>query len=259
MSGITTPWDTTLYHEKHAYVYEHGADLIRWLDPKANERILDLGCGLGQLTSRIHPLAKEVIGLDKSPEMIAEARLKFPDIRFVVGDAEHFKFDAPFDSIFSNATLHWVQKHERAIKCMYESLKPNGKVVLEFGGKGNVQTIIQSLRDVLRARGYARQSELDLWYFPTIGAYATKLEHAGFRVLLAEHFDRPTRLADEENGIKDWLAMFAGSFFMGIGDTHIEKMKTEVQEKVKNKCLRHGKWWADYKRIRILAVKANTD
>lgn len=255
MSDTTTKWKPKLYNEKHSFVYQYGEDLIKLLDPKATQRILDLGCGSGQLTSKISELAKETIGIDKSAEMIMDAKSKFPNIEFQVANAGNFRFSKKFDSIFSNATLHWVKNFKSAIACMYENLNPNGKVVLEFGGKGNVQIIVNELRNSLKMRGYNSQSNLDLWYFPSIGEYSTELESAGFRVLLAEHYDRPTELADENSGIKDWLSMFAESFFIGVSENHIEEIKNEVQEKIKDKCFINGKWFADYKRIRIVAIK----
>ena len=255
MNDTTTKWKPELYNEKHSFVYQYGESLIKLLDPKENQRILDLGCGSGQLTSKISEFAKEVIGVDKSAEMIADAKSKFSDIEFHVMDASNFRFNEKFDSIFSNATLHWVKNHKGAIKCMYENLNSNGKIVLEFGGKGNVQTIVNELRNSLKIRGYGDQSNIDLWYFPSIGEYSTELETAGFRVLFAEHYDRPTELADENSGIKDWISMFAESFFLRVRENHIEEIKNEVQEKVKYKCLIGGKWFADYKRIRIVAIK----
>ncbi|UZO79961.1 hypothetical protein NBT05_13505 [Aquimarina sp. ERC-38] len=150
---------------------------------------------------------------------------------------------------------HWVKDVKGSIECMYNNLRTNGKVVLEFGGKGNVQTLITELRNSLKIRGYNNQANLDLWYFPSIGEYATALESGGFKVLSAEHYDRPTELADEKSGIKDWLSMFAESFFIGVLENHQEEIKNEVQEKIKDKCLINSKWFADYKRIRIVAVK----
>jgi len=250
-----TKWKPELYNDKHSYVYDYGENLIKLLDIKANERILDLGCGSGQLTYKISKLAKKTVGIDKSYEMIADAKSKFPGIEFQVADASNFKFDKKFDSIFSNAALHWVKDYKNAIKCMYEHLNPGGKVVVEFGGKGNVQIIVNQLRSALRNKGYGKQSDLDLWYFPSIGEYSSELEAAGFRVVFAEHLDRPTELADENSGIKDWISMFAEKFFSGVAENHMEEIKRVVQENVKEKCLINGKWIADYKRLRIIAVK----
>lgn len=258
MNDTITKWKPELYNEKHSFVYHYGESLIKLLDPKENQRILDLGCGSGQLTFKISELAKETVGIDKSPEMIADAKLKFPNIDFQVVDASNFRFDEKFDSIFSNATIHWVKNYKDTVKCMYENLNPNGKIVLEFGGKGNVQTIVNELRNSLRARGYNNQANINLWYFPSIGEYSTELESAGFKVVFAEHYDRPTELSDENSGIKDWISMFAESFFIEVKEKHIEEIKSEVQENTKEQCLVNGKWFADYKRIRIVAIKEKT-
>ncbi len=255
MKSETARWQPELYNNKHSFVYNYGKNLLKLLDPKPYERILDLGCGSGQLTSKISESAKETIGIDKSAEMIADAKSKFKTIEFQVKNAENFKFNKKFDAIFSNATLHWIKNQENAIACMFENLNPNGRIVLEFGGKGNVETIVNQLRDSLNKRGYIEQSKLNLWYFPSIAEYTVALESAGFRVVLAEHYDRPTELADEKSGIKDWISMFAESFFKGVDKKHVEDIKNEVQEEVKEKCLINNKWFADYKRIRIVAVK----
>jgi trans-aconitate methyltransferase len=231
MNTITTKWKPELYNDKHSFVYNYGEDLIRLLEPKDHERILDLGCGSGQLTFKINEIAKETIGIDKSQEMVDDAKSKFNNIEFQVGDAGNFKFNERFDSIFSNATLHWVKNYKDAINCMFENLKSKGKIVLEFGGKGNVQTIVKQLRDSLRSRGYIEQSDLDLWYFPSIGEYSTELESLGFRVLLAEHYDRPTELAEENSGIKDWISMFAESFFRGVNHIILKRLKPKYKKK----------------------------
>ena len=195
-------WDANLYNEKHSFVYDYGESLVDLLNPNSDELILDLGCGSGQLTSKISEKAMAVIGMDKSPEMIEVARLNFPSLNFQIGDASKFHFDIKLDSIFSNATLHWVTNHKEAIESMYNNLIEGGKIVLEFGGKGNVKTIVEQLRTSLAKRGYSDQSKLKIWYFPSIGEYTTELDLAGFNVTFAQLYERPTELADEETGIK---------------------------------------------------------
>src|SRR5690606_23648284 len=246
-------WNAELYNDKHSFVYKYGESLIALLNPKKHERVLDLGCGAGQLTAMIQEKAQEVIGMDKSPEMIENAKANFPSIQFQTGDAANFSFTEKFDAVFSNATLHWVKDYKRSIQCMYRALKQDGRIVVEFGGKGNVGLIEQQIRKSLIDRGYAQQSELKLWYFPSIAEYATELERAGFEVNLAQLYDRPTELADEKTGIKDWIAMFADSFFQGVETADIENIKEEVQRSLQAKLFKNGKWYADYRRLRIVA------
>lgn len=248
-------WNANLYNQKHAFVFEYGKGLIELLQPQAQERILDLGCGAGQLTYQISQLAEEAVGIDKSAEMIKSAKAQFPAIEFRVADASNFHFEQPFDAIFSNATLHWVLEYRKAIQCIYDNLKPGGRMVVEFGGKDNIGQIVKELKAVLVQYGYEAQSKIELWYFPSIGAYASALEQVGFRVTFAQHYDRPTELADEKTGIKDWLSMFGQTFFEGVKKEDIEPIKSSIQQNLRPLLFKNGKWYADYKRIRLIAFK----
>jgi ubiquinone/menaquinone biosynthesis C-methylase UbiE len=255
MQEINIVWKSNLYNDKHSFVYQFGESLIELLAPKAGERILDVGCGSGQLTAKISESGAKVIGIDSTKEMIADAKGKYTDIEFLVMNAADLHFDEPFDAIFSNAALHWVLRKEEAVESMYRNLKAGGRVVAEFGGKGNVQTIVNQLRQSLAKRGYKENAQLKLWYFPSIGEYTTLLEKYGFRVTLAQHYDRPTELVDSESGIKDWLEMFGNAFFKDVPQSVNEEIKEEVQEMIKDTCFSNGKWYADYKRIRVIAIK----
>ena len=248
-------WNVQLYNEKHNFVYNYGLGLIDILAPKPDEQILDLGCGSGELTSKINVLADKVIGIDKSLEMIAKAREQFPPCSFEVGEATDLSCNEPFDAIFSNATLHWVLDYKKAIANMYYNLVSGGRIVVEFGGKNNVKAITNAMRESLCQWGYNRQSVLDLWFFPSIGEYTSALETQGFTVTFAQWYDRPTALADEENGIVDWLQMFAKPFFEGINNEDADEIQKEVQHKLRDQLFKNGKWFADYKRLRIVAYK----
>ena len=80
-------WDSSLYDQKHAFVFKYGEELVGLLSPKAGERILDIGCGTGHLTKAIALAGADVTGIDNSPEMIDSARVRYPEIDFQVADA----------------------------------------------------------------------------------------------------------------------------------------------------------------------------
>jgi trans-aconitate methyltransferase len=248
-------WNPSLYADKHAYVYGYGESLIEVLQPQINERILDLGCGTGQLSSAIAQRGAKVVGLDASPRMIAKAQEMYPELSFVVSDAANFHFNEPFDAIFSNATLHWVLYFRQAIDCMYEALKPGGRLVLEMGGKGNIQCIEDALRFRLDDHGFGLEASMPCWFFPSVAQYTSALEEVGFQVKLAQHYDRPTEMADAERGIVDWLHMFAGRFFENIPEHEQQSIMEEVQEELRPGLFRDGKWNVDYKRLRVVAVR----
>ena len=80
-------WSATLYDSRHDYVARYGAALLEWLSPQPGEAILDLGCGTGDLSVRIAQAGAEVWGVDADPVMLAQARAKFPGLRFIQADA----------------------------------------------------------------------------------------------------------------------------------------------------------------------------
>jgi len=248
-------WNPELYKTKHAFVFDYGASLIELLNPQKEENILDLGCGTGELTHQISQISPNVIGMDKSVEMVNKATEEFEGIKFKVADASNFQFENKFNAIFSNATLHWVSNYQAAVKCMYENLLDGGRIVIEFGGKGNVESIVNLLQKKLFDKGYKDAAQINPWYFPSIGEYCTVLESVGFRVTFAQHYDRPTKLADNKNGIIDWIKMFGKNFFANVNELHIEEITKEVQEELRGKLFKENNWYADYKRIRIVAYK----
>ena len=251
---MTQHWNATLYDASHDFVAKFGEGIFSWLQPQPGENILDLGCGTGDLTPKIQAGGAKVLGVDSSMEMVVAAKAKFPTIPFQQADARNLPFSNQFDAIFSNAVLHWVPEKEKAIASMYQSLKKGGRMVVEFGGKDNIQQIWTALKMVLEKRGYAQNANISFWYFPSIGEYTTLLENQGFRVVRAEHFDRPTPLKGE-NGLKDWLLMFTDNFFAGITASEKVDILEDIETALKPTHFVNGQWVADYKRIRVMAVK----
>jgi trans-aconitate methyltransferase len=255
IKDINNRWNARLYDDKHSFVFKFGEDLVNLLAPVKGERILDLGCGTGHLAHTIAESGAQVTGIDNSDEMIAEATARYPEIAFQKMSATDFQFARSFDAIFSNAVLHWVLDKEAAIACMYDNLRSGGRLVLEMGGKDNVQGIVGAIRKVLTKHQQDRLANLSPWYYPSLGEYSTLLEKRGFRVNYATHFDRETELKDTASGIKDWIRMFGSSFFKDIPITEVDTILDEIQETLRPTHYRDHKWWADYKRLRIVATK----
>jgi trans-aconitate methyltransferase len=247
-------WNASLYENKHSFVWQYGEDLLEILSPQKSDRILDLGCGTGQLTHRIANTGAVAIGIDRSPEMIAQAQQNYPNVQFEVADATNFTFSEPFDAVFSNAVLHWVKPPEAAINCIWQVLKPGGRFIAEFGGKGNVKTIVDAIASTLKEHNESGQLATKVWYFPSVGEYATLLEKQGFETNNAMLFDRPTPLEGEE-GMRNWIEMFASEIFSEISSDKKAEILHEVEEKLRPKLYQKDTWFADYRRIRIVAKK----
>jgi trans-aconitate methyltransferase len=247
-------WDADLYQSRHAFVWEYGKDVVELLAPKPGERVLDLGCGAGQLAGAIASRGATVIGIDRSPEMVAQARANFPAMRFEEGDARAFALDEPVDAVFSNAVLHWVKPAGAAVERVWHALRPGGRFVAEFGGYGNVRLIAGAIRGAMEVLGNTSFDELNPWYFPTIATYAGELERRGFDVTFATLFDRTTPL-EGEPGMRNWVRMFGGVFLGAVPAAVHEQFFAEVERRARPGLFRGGRWCADYRRIRVVAYK----
>lgn len=244
-------WDPSLYDDSHTFVPEYGADLIDRLNPQDGDRILDLGCGTGQLTAEIADRGADVVGLDNSPAMIERARENYPELTFVEADARTATFDELFDGVLSNAALHWIPDAAAPVRTVRSALRPIGRFVAELGGTGNVQTIVDAIVAAPDDAGYD-VSEHDPWYFPSVGEYATLLEDHDLEVTYATIFDRPIRLEGEE-GLRNWLSMFAESFFEPVPEREREAVVRDVVDRLRPDLYGNGEWIADYRRLRVIA------
>jgi len=243
-------WDSSLYDDRHSFVWKKVGDLIDVLNPKVGERILDLGCGTGHLTAQIAARGAVVTGLDSSVSMIAQARRNYPKLGFVLGDAGAFGFDDPFDAVFSNAALHWIPEAVPVIASVARALRPGGRFVLEMGAKGNIARIVEVLGAVMREAGYAPRNP---WYFPSAGEYATLLERHRFEIEALWTIERWNQLEHPEKGLREWLEMFGGVWFEEVPEKDREGLVAEMESRLRAGLYRDGAWWADYRRLRLSA------
>jgi SAM-dependent methyltransferase len=248
-------WNPELYQSSHSFVWKFGRDLLALLAPQPRERILDVGCGTGQLTAEIARSAANVQGIDKSASMVEQARANFPELRFDQADAAALPFpDEEFDAVFSNATLHWVRQAGAAAAEISRVLKPGGRFIAEFGGRGNTRALLAAVYETLESLGVRGPEQFSPWYYPGIGEYATLLERHGLELTFAVLFDRPTPL-EGGDALRNWLAMFGGSFMAALGPERREEFFRRVEERATLRLRPGGVWTVDYRRLRIRAVR----
>jgi hypothetical protein len=92
------------------------------------------------------------------------------------------------------------------------------------------------------------------WYYPSIGEYSSLLEKHGLEVRQAFLFDRPTNL-EGADGMRNWLAMFGEGMFRGLSEELKETALRQIEARLRETNYRDGNWFADYRRLRIVAVK----
>jgi trans-aconitate methyltransferase len=243
-----TKWDPIQYNKVADFVAKLGEPLLVLLAPKPTDVILDLGCGDGSLTQKIKPLCKELIGADASVEMVNSAVQK--GINAYVKDAQYLDFYERFDSVFSNAALHWMTSPEKVVRGVFQALKPNGVFVAEFGGYRNAGKVVDALSDRLTQEGVAFENP---WYFPTAQAYTTLLIKQGFEVEYITLFDRFTPLPEH---LSDWIEAFGQAFFKHTSEAQKKHIINDVVATLKPTLFVNKQWHVDYVRLRLKACKS---
>jgi trans-aconitate methyltransferase len=170
---------------KYAKASEHqkewGAQLIAELGLNGSERVLDLGCGDGALSSRIADLVPdgEVVGVDASPGMIEAARVNLrPNLCVELMDINALGFSERFDIAYSNATLHWVKDHRRLYRNVSRVLNDRGRIRFNFAGDGNCSHFFSVVREAMSRDDFAPAfAEFEWpWYMPSVEEYSELVE-----------------------------------------------------------------------------------
>ena len=249
-------WDPERYGQRAGFVPAGGRELLGLLAPRPGERILDLGCGTGELTACLAAAGAAVEGVDASPRMIAAARAAHPGVAFTVGRGEDLVRHLPCDALFSNAALHWMPQAGRVAAALRGVLRHGGRLAVEFGGQGGVATLRAAIDRALAVVAPQRVGVWNAWYFPSAAQYAALLEEHGFRVARAELFPRPTPMADapDGSGLRAWLALFAADLLGALGDAQREELIARAEAHARPRLWHDGVWTMDYVRVRVLAT-----
>jgi trans-aconitate methyltransferase len=244
----TTSWNPDSYSKNARFVSELGEPLLKLLEPKPREHILDLGCGDGALTAEILAAGAVVIGVDSSLAQVQAACQR--GLNALVMNGQQMGFKHGFDAVFSNAALHWMKPPERVIEEVSNLVRPGGRFVGEFGGKGNVETIRSALHAGLRKHGIDPWI-VDPWYNPSLEEYSRLLKQFAFTVEYIQLIPRLTQLPGD---ILDWLAIFAQPFMNSLEVSERDNFLREIRNAVEPTLRKSdGTWFADYVRLRFKA------
>ncbi|KAJ6466388.1 S-adenosyl-L-methionine-dependent methyltransferase [Mycena sanguinolenta] len=262
-------WSASLYNKSAAFVYspEFTAPVLDLLSAQPGEKIIDLGCGSGEVTLVIEKIVKQapgglVVAVDYSESMIAKsketglAHAYVSDIQNLDIPMAEFNNNDPafkFDAAFSTATFHWCKRDPAGVlESVKKILKPGGRLVVEMGGAMNCIGLRSALHRALKSRGYDAIS-LDPWFFPSVEEYTKLLTAASFEPVQVLHTARITPLAD---GIRGWLEVFARkSILKDCPDSEATEIIDEVEEVLSVDCKDiWGNWSMVYTRLRFSAV-----
>lgn len=247
----TQTWNAAEYAANGRFVADLAGEVFRMLAPRAGERILDLGCGDGALTAQIAAAGAEVIGCDADASMLSAAEAR--GLQTVAADMRSLPFVAEFDAVFSNAALHWVRDQDAVLDGIHRALRPEGRLVAEMGGLGNIAAIRTALRAVLGRYGIDAEAA-GASFYPSADEYRRLLERNGFAVERMELVPRPTWLNE---GMEQWLRTFRKGVLAALPEADRNDAVAQIAELLQPMlCDSNGIWWADYVRLRFRAIRS---
>jgi trans-aconitate 2-methyltransferase len=134
------PWDPKQYHKFQAERSAPFFDLLALVDIRPDLKVVDLGCGTGELTRQLADALPNsaVTGLDSSSQMLDAARAasySSANLRFEQGDQA--QLTGSWDLIFSNAALQWSENQMELITSLYARLAPGGQIAVQVPSNHN--------------------------------------------------------------------------------------------------------------------------
>ncbi|TAN79425.1 MAG: methyltransferase domain-containing protein [Magnetospirillum sp.] len=127
-------WDPTVYSAFAQPRLRPALDLLARVEVAAPARVVDLGCGTGNVTRLLAGRwpAATVSGVDSSPEMLATARSGGGGVDYVLGDMGAWRAETPVDVLFSNAALHWLDGHGGLFPRLLAMVAPGGALAVQM-------------------------------------------------------------------------------------------------------------------------------
>jgi trans-aconitate 2-methyltransferase len=144
-------WDPAQYLRWSDHRLRPAVDLLQRVPLAEPARVVDLGCGTGNVTALLRGRwpAAQVTGVDASASMLERARASDAGVDWQQADVEAWAPPMPVDVLFSNATLHWLDDHERLFPRLLSLVAPGGALAVQmprnFGEPSHT-----SIHDVVR-------------------------------------------------------------------------------------------------------------
>jgi trans-aconitate 2-methyltransferase len=178
-------WDAETYDAVSDPQFEWGMEVLERLQLCGDEVAVDAGCGSGRVTAELAERLPRgrVIAVDGSEAMVEKAKERLGErADYLVSDLVELELEKPVDLVFSTATFHWIQDHDRLFRQLRAVLKPSGRLVAQCGGRGNVARHTRAIAAVASGPEYAPHltQARGLWNFAAPEETEPRLREAGF-------------------------------------------------------------------------------
>lgn len=225
------------YRQSSETQRSQSSKLLSRIDLSTRERVLDAGCGSGQVTLDLadrYPHLR-VHGIDISAEMITVARQAARDrdnVTFYEADVLKYRPERPYDAIFSNSTMHWVLPAEAGYGALFRLLTPGGLLAVHQGGDQTYTGLRTCAREVIDSLGLT--SLFSGWSYP---AYYPTRAHIE-QVLGATGFVDVVVVSDESDG-REHPTLVRDFAYAGLLP-FLQRVPEERRELVRSEFLRHA-------------------
>lgn len=245
---MTREWNAAAYDRLPIPMTRWGETVLGWLDLAGDERVLDAGCGTGQVTEKLRARLPrgEVVALDGSVSMIERARERLGDDRmtYLVADLQRpLPIDEPVDAVLSTATFHWVLDHDALFHNLAAAMRQGAQLAAQCGGEGNIVSIEAALRDM--GEDFAGRK-----HYPGPEPTRQRLQAAGFTDVQAWLHAEPSPIPEGD------LEVYLGTICLG---DHVEGMSDDERSSFVHEVARRlPEPVIDYVRLNIRARRAGS-
>lgn len=201
------PWNPDRYRQFQSERSEPFDDLIRLVKRRDRMRVVDLGCGTGELTARLADElpSSQVTGIDSSREMLVRAAgHERAGLSFAPGTIE--SVEGEWDLVFSHAAIHWVEYHAALVPRLFGLVRVGGQLAVQIPSNHGhaTHTLITEIagEDPFRGAldGWARQSPV-----LSIGNYAELLYREGAEEIVVFEKVYP-HVLESADALADWTS-----------------------------------------------------
>ncbi len=253
-------WDAVAYEGLSSPQTRWGAEFLGRLELAGDEDAIDAGCGTGKVTGLLLERLPRgtVLAVDGSRAMVEAAAERFagePRVRVEHQDLLELEVEEPVDLVFSTATFHWIEDHERLFGRLAGALKPGGRLAAQCGGEGNISRATRATREVMgrdRFSSFFEGWDDDKTY---AGAAETKrrLEEVGFEDVETWLHEEPTRFGSAEELARFLATVVLGGHLQRLPDGEKEAFAGAVAGEISAE---DGEPLLDYVRLNMTATRA---
>jgi trans-aconitate 2-methyltransferase len=265
--GRAADWDARRYHRVAQPHAGWGASVLDRLRLRGDEVVLDAGCGSGRVTAQLLERLPHgrLLAMDRSPAMLEEARSTLApfgeQVSFVQADLLELDRAIPahtVDVVFSTATFHWIDDHERLFRGLRNVLRGGGRLVSQFGGGRNLAAFMRATDAVSAREPYRADLEgQQLWrFFYTPEQTVARLQAAGFTDADAWLEPSPQTFPTAEAFREFARAVVLRNHLNALPPEQHEAFEASVAEQVHQ---RMGAYTLDYVRLNADATAQNSD